>query len=186
MLYKTATKSLPPTTARNSPVSAISHWRVSLSQEDERGLPVDEEEDVSERRLGRVLDATTPMTTAVQPNNESDESTVSVTPSDSADKAISVKSTAVKGPKGGRKVKTTTKARRSGHNPRVSTRAATKNAGHPVTLLRGIEEIALPPKKPVTQQKTRHGQPVQVVKLLTGTLYLYRGNQRRVEFVRTK
>lgn len=48
-----------------------------------------------------------------------------------------------------------------------------------------------PPTKPKSVIKTavpkvKKNEPVKVIKMLTGTLYLYRGETRRAEFVRSK
>eukprot|EP00804_Cyclotella_cryptica_P001535 CCRYP_003752-RA/>CCRYP_003752-RA protein AED:0.08 eAED:0.08 QI:308/1/1/1/1/1/2/385/262 len=40
--------------------------------------------------------------------------------------------------------------------------------------------------KPTTTRKVKNDEDVKVIKMLTGTLYLYRGETRRAEFVRSK
>ena len=140
-----------------SPSRASTHWKVSIEGKES-------EEDVSERMLGRVLDV-----------SESDGSTVSTTTtsgvgSSGKEKAAS-KPTVVKA------ARTTNKR---------STRAATRSAGGDVELLTGIENIQLPKKPASKNNRVRKDPNVVKVKMLTGTLLLYRGKIRRAEFVRSK
>jgi len=67
----------------------------------------------------------------------------------------------------------------------ISTRIGTRST-------RGSGEAILLPELPTRKKKTfalkkvKKDENVTVVKMLTGTLYLYRGERRRAEFVRTK
>ena len=69
---------------------------------------------------------------------------------------------------------------------RVTTRAQS-SAESQVNLLPGIDDVVLPNKTPkLPKKKISRDESVTKVKLLTGTLYIYRGKTRRAEFVRTK
>lgn len=72
-----------------------------------------------------------------------------------------------------------TKKKKSVGGMRVGTRA-TRNSGH--ELFDGSKEL---PRKKATK-KIKKNEHVTVVQMLTGTLYLYKGETRRAEFVRSK
>lgn len=65
------------------------------------------------------------------------------------------------------------------------TRAVTRSKGGSVDLFKGIESVPVV-KKPSPKKRGDEGGNMQKIKLLTGTLYLYRGRYPRAEFVRTK
>ena len=144
-----------------------------------------QEEDISERMLGRVLvdgeHTSTTSSTAV----ESDSSTMATnTGKESRRRAprkrqAAAKTTAIRKSK---TVAKTTPPRRI-----HSTRAVTRSAGPSVELFRGIEEVTLPPKQPKAPREDNNSNVVKVP-MLTGILYLYRekGCKRRAKFVRTK
>jgi len=139
-----------------SPSRTSAHWKVSVEGKEA-------EEDLSERMLGRVLDV-----------GESDGSTVSTTTTSGVSKAV-VKAAADK--------PTVVKAART---TKRSTRAATRSAGGEVELLTGIEAVQLPKKPASKKTKQRNDPNVIKVKMLTGTLFLHRGLNRRAEFVWSK
>lgn len=139
-------------------------------------------EDVSERRLGRVLNAST---------TESDSSTVTVNSDDvrTNDRpgAAFGKATPNKTAKSSKVTahKATTTTKPVAGQPIHSTRAVTRSAGPSVELFRGIEEIVLPPKPKLSSKTSSRNESEIKVKMLTGTLYIYR-DKRHVKFVRTK
>lgn len=63
---------------------------------------------------------------------------------------------------------------------RVGTRA-TRNSGHEL-----FDATKQPPPRKKTAKKIKKNEHVTVVQMLTGTLYLYRGETRRAEFIRNK
>jgi hypothetical protein len=71
---------------------------------------------------------------------------------------------------------------RTAATSRVGTRT-TRGAGE---ALAGLLPDTLTRKKGVPKKKFKKDENVVVVKMLTGTLYLYRGENPRAEFVRTK
>ena len=66
---------------------------------------------------------------------------------------------------------------------RVGTRATRGTSGG---NLAGLLPDVMPRKKAVPKKTVKKNEHVVVVKMLTGTLYLHRGDRRRAEFVRTK
>lgn len=86
-------------------------------------------------------------------------------------------------------------ATRGGKSSRVSAREA-RSKRRQAKIDEDVKEVVpptgakrRPPVAPVNPKKRKAGEPgegddVVKVKLLTGTLYLYRGRDRRVEFVR--
>ena len=163
------------------------------------------EEDVSERMLGRVLDGRTSAIATASETSSSDSSTmaaaaaiVSASPSPSSRDASLNKKTTTKKKKQKQHppvVRKTVAAKnkhiKPNHHANTGTRrAVTRSAGPSVELLSGIDEIVLPPKppKPTSNKKASSSDNnVIKVKMLTGTLYMYRnGPHRSVKFVRTK
>lgn len=71
------------------------------------------------------------------------------------------------------------KKKKSVGGMRVGTRA-TRNSGH--ELFDGSKELT----RKKTTKKIKKNEHVTVVQMLTGTLYLYKGEIRRAEFVRSK
>ena len=66
---------------------------------------------------------------------------------------------------------------------RVGTRTTRGTSGGD---LAGLLPDVMPRKKPAPKKTVKKNEHVVVVKMLTGTLYLHRGDRRRAEFVRTK
>ena len=66
---------------------------------------------------------------------------------------------------------------------RVGTRATRGTSGG---NLAGLLPDVMPRKKAVPKKTVKKNEHVVVVKMLTGTLYLHRGDRRRAEFVRFK
>jgi hypothetical protein len=66
---------------------------------------------------------------------------------------------------------------------RVGTRAT---RGSACEALAGLLPDVMPRKKGVPKKNVKKNENVVVVKMLTGTLYLHRGDRRRAEFVRHK
>lgn len=118
-----------------------------------------DEEMISEKALGRVID-------------ESDESVKSATLEKSAKKPV----------KKVTKAKNKVNSRKKGN--RMNTRATTKDGpASPAELDDGIEfDRRAPSPRP---KKKKGDETVVEVKMLTGTLFIYRGQNHRVEFVRT-
>jgi hypothetical protein len=65
----------------------------------------------------------------------------------------------------------------------TSARRTTRGSGE---ALAGLLPDVMPRKKAVPKKKLKKNENVVVVKMLTGTLYLYRGENPRAEFLRTK
>ena len=65
----------------------------------------------------------------------------------------------------------------------TSARRTTRGSGE---ALAGLLPDAMPRKKGAAKKKLKKNENVVVVKMLTGTLYLHRGENPRAEFVRTK
>eukprot|EP00956_Cyclotella_meneghiniana_P027955 scaffold64073_cov76-Cyclotella_meneghiniana.AAC.3 len=77
------------------------------------------------------------------------------------------------------------KKKRAANANSIGTRGSTRANGGEL-----LPELP-PPTKPKSAIKTalpkvKKNEPVKVIKMLTGTLYLYRGETRRAEFVRSK
>lgn len=153
------------------------HWLVSV----EGG-----EEYVSERTLGRVLEA--------HDHPSSDESLKSATTTNSM-KGKNSKSKVIVAAKKTTKSKpskpSTAKksASSSASSRRATTRAATrKNGNGKPDLMEGLDRIETVNRKvPSPKPKKKDGEETVVeVNMLTGTLFIYRGKHRRVEFVPTK
>lgn len=117
-----------------------------------------EEEVIPEKSLGRILD----------PNVQSDESTV--------DKSAAARPIKKATTKAKIKSRSTIKG-----NRRINTRAAGKN-GEATELLLGLESERKPSPRP---KKRETDETVIEVKMRTGTLFIYRGEHHRVEFVHT-
>ena len=66
---------------------------------------------------------------------------------------------------------------------RVGTRATRGTSGE---ALAGLLPDVMPRKKAVPKKTIKKDEHVVVVKMLTGTLYLHRGDRRRAEFIRFK
>mmetsp|Transcript_31056 Transcript_31056/g.45695 ORF Transcript_31056/g.45695 Transcript_31056/m.45695 type:complete len:279 (-) Transcript_31056:204-1040(-) len=66
---------------------------------------------------------------------------------------------------------------------RVGTRTTRGTSGE---ALAGLLPDVMPRKKAAPKKNVKKNEHVVVVKMLTGTLYLHRGDRRRAEFVRTK
>lgn len=132
---------------------ATTFWVVSVEGDSH------EEEVISEKALGRVLDA-----------DESDDSGKSAT-------IAKVKKVTKKATNAKIKAKSSKKGTR-----RMNTRATSKDGA--LALLNEGKEIErrLPPPRP---KKKQGDERVIEVKMLTGTLFIYRGMNHRVEFVRT-
>ena len=132
---------------------ATTFWVVSVEGDSH------EEEVISEKALGRVLDA-----------DESDDSGKSAT-------IAKVKKVTKKATNAKIKAKSSKKGTR-----RMNTRATSKDGA--LALLNEGKEIQrrLPPPRP---KKKQGDERVIEVKMLTGTLFIYRGMNHRVEFVRT-
>ena len=75
--------------------------------------------------------------------------------------------------------KKTTKVKKAKAN---SSRIGTRSSGE-VALL---PELPFKKKKAAKEKRVKKDENVTIVKMLTGTLYLYRGDRPRAEFVRSK
>ena len=188
LLYKTETvTSSHQPHYESSPSSSthsgmVSHWMVAVS--DHGG----QEEDISERRLGRVFGVD---------GGEEHTSTTSSTAVESDSSGAMALNTGKVGRKRAPRKRQTAKAATAVSKsktvvkatpPRVhSTRAVTRSAGPAVELFRGIEEIPVPPKQPKAPRQDKDSNVVKI-EMLTGVLYMYRemGCKRHVRFVRTK
>lgn len=136
---------------------ATTHWVVSVEGSDD-------EETVSEKALGRVLEA-----------HDSDDNTVKSTIEKAIETTAQKKTVAKKAAK--TKTKTNSQA-----NRKIKTRAASKGKGGSSAF----EELSFVRKAPPPKPKKVDGDDnVLEVKMNTGTLFIYRGKNRRVEFVRT-
>jgi hypothetical protein len=136
----------------------VTKWMVSVDGGS------DDEELISEKMLGRILDT-----------SESD---------DNSSKSAMVDKT-VKQPPAKKTSKEKTKHVAGGAsdaNRRVNTRAATKMGGTHNELFSGLDATRKAPAKP---KKKQGDETVVEVEMRTGTLFIYRGNHPRVEFVRT-
>lgn len=132
----------------------VTHWVVSVDGSSE-------EEVISERSLGRVLET----------HDQSDGSTFEKSMKERpAKKSSKTKNKSVSASSSGQK-----------GNRRINTRAASKN-GEDAVLHDGLEFDRRPNPRP---KKKDGDETVVEVKMLTGTLFIYRGEHRRVEFVRT-
>lgn len=137
-------------------------------EEDERATEVthwivsvdgsSEEEIISEKALGRVLET----------HDQSDGSTF--------EKAVKEKPV-----KKSSKTKVKSSSSKS-KNKRASTRAASKNGEDSLLLSNGLDFERRQTARP---KKQDGDETVIEVKMLTGSLFIYRGDHHRVEFVRT-
>jgi hypothetical protein len=169
------------------PSSAGGYWMVSIVNGGQGSDSVVQEE-VSERTLGLVVDAA-----------ESDRSTVTVPEPSKVDPPPVVPTTKTTTTTTTNKTTTTTtKAAIKKAPPRktvppvrrpppaVSRKATRSTRSSPVELLAGIEHVPVT-KKMTSKRNCRKDGNVTKVKLLTGTLYLYKGQRPfRAEFMRTK
>ena len=133
----------------------VTHWIVSVDGSSE-------EEIISEKMLGRVLE------TVDQSDSSTIEKSLKENPAKKVTKA-KIKSTS--GIINQKKV-----------IRRINTRAAAIKAGEEGPLDEGLEVERRPTPRP---KKKDGDETVIEVKLLTGTLFIYRGENHRVEFVRT-
>lgn len=133
--------------------SSITHWVVSVEGSNN-------EEVVSEKTLGRVLDV-----------QESDDSSTKSTVKKTTEKKIVKKSS---------KTKPRSNSRKTAKAKTKATRSKTKGQSHPESILEA-------PRKHVTPRprKQEGDDSVTEVKMNTGILFIYRGSNHRVEFVRT-
>mmetsp|Transcript_2261 Transcript_2261/g.6470 ORF Transcript_2261/g.6470 Transcript_2261/m.6470 type:complete len:180 (-) Transcript_2261:330-869(-) len=131
----------------------VTHWVVSVNGSSE-------EEVVSERMLGRVLEDI----------DQSDSSTFDKTQKEAPVKKAT-KAKVKSGPKN-----------KKGGNRRVNTRAGANKNGEEPNFDEGEEIVRRPTPRP---KKKDGDETVIEVKMLTGTLFIYRGENHRVEFVRT-
>jgi hypothetical protein len=122
-----------------------------------------EEEVISEKALGRILD-------------DSDDSVKSAT----IEKLVTTEKKPVKkGTKAKNKVTSGNKGTR-----RMNTRATSKNGNGSQSTLN--DRIDMERRAPSPRPKKKQGDETVIeVKMLTGTLFIYRGENHRVEFVRT-
>jgi hypothetical protein len=128
-----------------------------------------EEEVISEKALGRVLDD----------SDDSESATIEklVTIEKSTEK--STKKPVKKGTKAKNKVTSGNKSTR-----RMNTRATSKNGNGSQSALN--DRIDMERRAPSPRPKKKQGDETVIeVKMLTGTLFIYRGENHRVEFVRT-
>jgi hypothetical protein len=139
----------------------VTHWVVSVDGSSE-------EEVISEKMLGRVLE------TVDQSDSSTIEKSLKENPAKKVTKA-KIKSTSSSSAAG---IVNQKKVIR-----RMNTRAAAIKAGEEGgPLEEGLELERRPPPRP---KKKDGDQTVIEVELLTGTLFIYRGENHRVEFVRT-
>jgi len=139
----------------------------------------DDEQDIQETMLGRVLDSSTAAKAAESSDNGSTIMAVEIK------RAFKPKTGSHKGPTTG---PTNHRSSSLSRGEQHRTRARTRSSGDSSELLGGIEEVELPPprKRVKHDMRLNTGETVVKVKMLTGTLYLYKGRQRRAEFVRSK
>lgn len=131
----------------------VTHWVVSVDGSSE-------EEIVSEKMLGRVLEAH---------DQISDGSTVEK----SLKEKPAAKPTKAKIKPGSKKL--------AQAKSRVTRAGATKNGEEPMADDGGAIE-----RRPAPRPKKKEGDETVIeVKMLTGTLFIYRGEHHRVEFIRT-
>lgn len=132
----------------------VAHWVVSVDGSSE-------EEVVSEKMLGRVLE------TQDQSDSSTFEKSLKEKPAKNSAK-----------PKFKAGIKRKTMKAKSG----VNTRAGSSKNGE---VLRA-EDIGEIERRSAPRPKKRNGDETVIeVKMLTGTLFIYRGENHRVEFVRT-
>lgn len=134
----------------------VTHWIVSVDGSSE-------EEVISEKMLGRVLETV----------DQSDSSTIEKTLKENPAKKVTKA-----------KIKSASSASINQKKVirRINTRAAATKAGEEGLLDEGLEVERRPTPRP---KKKDGDETVIEVKLLTGTLFIYRGENHRVEFVRT-
>lgn len=159
---------------------ATPHWVVSVE-----GESSNDEELVSEKSLGRVLES-----------HDSDDTIKSATMDKTAKKPPPAKKVTKAKTKVNRAVAssaaTTTAAvasasaasKSTSSSRRMNTRAASKRGGDGHVSLN--DGIGVERKVPSPRPRKRQGDgSVVEVKMLTGTLFMYRGDHPRVEFIRT-
>ena len=133
----------------------VTHWIVSVDGSSE-------EEVISEKMLGRVLE------TVDQSDSSTMEKSLKENPAKKVTKAKNKPTSSIINQK---------KVIR-----RMNTRAAAIKGGDECPLDEGFEVE----RRPTPRPKKKHGDETVIeVKLLTGTLFIYRGENHRVEFVRT-
>jgi hypothetical protein len=146
--------------SKASKEGGVTKWMVSVDGGS------DDEEMISEKMLGRILET-----------SESDDNDNSSSKSAMVDKTV-------KQPPAKKASKEKSKHVAGGAsdaNRRVNTRAATKMGGTH-QLFSGLDATRKAPAKP---KKKQGDETVVEVEMRTGTLFIYRGNHPRVEFVRT-
>jgi hypothetical protein len=156
--------------------SAVTYWVIAVEGESLT-------EEVSERKLGRVIDSTESDGSTVTVNNNTRKS--SLHPSSTNNTGSSKTK--------GKAVRRGTTAKVSSQNAAAvnltlrKTTRSTRRSGEPVELLAGIEHIPATTKKTTSKRKFQDDGNVTKIKLMTGTLYLYKGKRPyRAEFVRSK
>jgi len=151
----------------------------SNSEEEEE---IEEEEQASpKRRSGR----TTPSSTTSSGKRKSDESKNSGSGGGKANKKQ--KGVAFTQESDTSKAKSTQKDTKAvGKKKKLSSRKiGTRSKGGTTEMLL-LPEIVTKKKTPSKTKKIKKGDCVTVVKMLTGTLYMYRGDHPRAEFIRSK
>jgi hypothetical protein len=131
-----------------------------------------EEEVISEKALGRVLD-------------DSDDSVKSATFEKlvTIEKSVTSEKSAKKPVKKGTKAKNKVASGSKGTR-RMNTRATSKSGNGSQSALN--DRIDMERRAPSPRPKKKQGDETVIeVKMLTGTLFIYRGENHRVEFVRT-
>lgn len=164
----------------DSATQIIDHWIVSFEGDAE-------EHEVTEKYIGRLVESTDTESVKSGDNAAATASPASTPPSNNHrsnnrnnnnNKQSSRKKNSSKSPPR----KASSSKDRAGGEARPSTRSAIKQGGKEKALLKGIKATKKPSSK---KSKLGENETVVKVKMLTGTLYLYRGEHRRAEFVRT-
>lgn len=148
----------------------VEHWIVSLDGQSG-------EEEVTEKYIGRIVEEDD-----TESKQEGDATTTDL-PVSKGTGTTRLKEKKQNGSKAKRST-LTGRYEQSNKESRPSTRAASRNKSGDTKLLKGVKHIKKTSKQSHNNNKTSGNETLVKVKMLTGTLYLYRGDKPRAEFIR--
>ena len=158
----------------NMSPSSANRWIVSFEGEEH-------EEEITEKYIGRLVDSNESDSLSTQSRKPAPIKSSSRDMGKNKSNAVPQQKAARAG--GNRKTKHLSPAASAADSDRPSTRFTTRSSKAEKILYTGIKDKKVPKGK-----KSKKGGPnetVVKVKMLTGTLYLYRGENPRAEFIRT-
>jgi len=172
---------------RGSPSSNVNRWIVSFEGEES-------EEEISEKHIGRLVDGSnesdslgnqTPPPAARKASNANNNQGTTKKGNGSKQKQVAHKASKSSSRKTKYNRRSTSPTNNNNSNDRPSTRSSIKQSDADRILYSGIKDNASRKTAKGGKKKVGQDETVVKVKMLTGTLYLYRGENPRAEFIRT-